>query len=288
MPSNRRYPPYFYRYQTIPELFNYISFERVVEKTKQYFKVIDKLEDTELTAITTLINLTFGLLGTEGYLTNTITRWQYKESIPQIEQYMSRILYDSTKEYWMKNKVFNASMDWDSLNKLLSKEVSRGSRNTNAQARHWGVVGNTDTTTTNETKQSGGTTSDTKNAVLEGAGNPIDDGWERENKYFEGGNKSDTTNTRDLTDNSEGANNIDAQREGDDLSQSVREHTSTESIQQVKFEYLDKYYKYVDANKFAMEVYFSDFLLSLIWPLQNPETSEFPWVWTWSNRTLVR
>ena len=201
-----------------------------------------------------------------------------------IERYMSRILYDATLELWMKKQFLNGSVNWDTLNALLSKDVKRSFINTHENSKNWANLGSNkgETFDNRLNLENANNTLDSEFKNFTGADERGDGDASIErkvNEFYSGGNANDVQGKTELEANTtnEGKQYNKTENVGDNYESDILAHEFTENSQQVKFDYLDKVYSLINENKFIFERYFGDFLFSLTMMNQNPEVDEFPW-----------
>ena len=67
-------PHYFNALMTIPELFDFVDFEKVKARVLSLLTTLDGMEPKDIEKIDALIDLTFGDLGEPDYLSNLYSR----------------------------------------------------------------------------------------------------------------------------------------------------------------------------------------------------------------------
>lgn len=245
---------YYKQFYNLKELFSN-NFLNILEQTKNYFVLLDNINADDSIKISSLISLIYGELLTnpsENIYTRYIKNDNNGNEI-KIERYnneLAKKLYQSFLPLWQQKQLYNASMNWENLNKLLQNSKTRTLKNEN--------LGNRNSEATSKSD------SNSQSAIVKPGQVQIKIG-DIAPEYVD-------TGTRGKSDNSATGNSKLDYKDNQNLTETIEDN-------EIKLKYISELNNIIDKNKFSLTNAYYEFLNTIIIPNQNIEFNPFPWPW---------
>lgn len=250
---------YFYnQFFTLKELFEG-NFQKVMDKANRYFTLLDNVSMDDKVKIDSLISLIYGELldNPSDKIYTRYIKYDDKGNELKPERYnneLAKKLYQSFLPLWQQKQLYNASMNWENLEKLLSDEKTRTLKNVVDGISKTEADSNTDLSSSSGEYNAGLDKTNIDNL------NP---------NYLNTGSKQEGKNKNSVKGNTDSKTN-------QDLTESIKYKDS-------KIKYLKELNNIIKENQFTLTDSYWEFINSIIIPNQNIEFNPFPWPWRFNS-----